>query len=376
MASYTSTSSQFAVGKVAAANQDDEPCMHALKLLGGLAVPFTIKAVIELGIMDLLLAADRAMTAEALTAALPCPAPAPAAAAAMVDRMLRFLASHGVVRCATESEELGSDDGKSCRRYAAAPVCKWFARGGGVESVVPMGFWMTSTTNMETWHNIKDGVLAGETPFDKAYGMPVFEYLGANGTMNTLFNEAMASHSMIITKRLLEVFRGFENYSVLVDVGGGNGTTMQMIRSQYENISGINYDLPHVIAQASPIEGVEHVAGNMFDNIPRGDAIILKWILHNWGDKECVKILKNCYTALPVNGTVIILEYILPETPEETLASQLAFDFDLGMMLFFGASGKERTEKELLELAREAGFSGDYTATYIFANVWAHEFTK
>jgi len=98
-------------------------------------------------------------------------------------------------------------------------------------------------------------VLAGETPFDKAYGMPVFEYLGANGTMNTLFNEAMASHSMIITKRLLEVFRGFENYSVLVDVGGGNGTTMQMIRSQYENISGINYDLPHVIAQASPIEG-------------------------------------------------------------------------------------------------------------------------
>jgi caffeic acid 3-O-methyltransferase len=102
----------------------------------------------------------------------------------------------------------------------------------------------------------------------------------------------------------------------------------------------------------------------------------VQWILHNWGDKECVKILKNCYTALPVNGTVIILEYILPETPEETLASQLAFDFDLGMMLFFGASGKERTEKELLELAREAGFSGDYTATYIFANVWAHEFTK
>ncbi|CAD6246855.1 unnamed protein product [Miscanthus lutarioriparius] len=312
------------------------------------------------------------MSAEELTAGLPCPAPA--TCTAMVDRMLRFLASHSVVRCATESE-LGPD-GKRCRRYAAAPVCKWFARGGSVESVVPLGLLMLSKTFMENWYYIKDAVLEGETPFHKAYGMPVFEYLGANGSMSTLFNEAMASHSMIIAKRLVEVFRGFENYTVLVDVGGGKGTTLQMIRSQYENISGVNYDLPYVIAQASPIEGVEHVGGSMFDNIPPGNAIMLKWILHDWGDKECVKILKNCYTALPVNGTMVILEYILPETPEQTLAAQLAFDLDLAMMVQFGASGKERTEKELSELAREAGFSGGCTATYIFANVWALEFTK
>ena len=70
----------------------------------------------------------------------------------------------------------------------------------------------------------------------------------------------------------------------------------------------------------------------------------MQWILHDWGDKDCVKILKNCYAALPVNGTMIILEYILPETPEETLTSKLAFNFDFGMMLMYGAKGKERTE--------------------------------
>lgn len=345
--------------------------MFALKLLGGFAVPCTVKAIIELGIMDRLLTAERAMSAEELMAGMPCACPD--TAAAMVDRMLRFLASHSVVRCATESE-LGPD-GKSCRRYAAAPVCKWFARGAGVESVVPFGMMVLSKTIVKTWYNIKDAVLEGETPFDKAYGMPLFQYLGANGTMNTLFNEAMASHSMIITKRLVEVFRRFENYGVLVDVGGGKGTTLKMIRSQYENISGVNYDLPHVIEQASPIEGVEHVGGSMFDNIPSGNAVLLKWILHDWGDKECVKILENCYTALPVNGTMIILEYILPETPEQTLAAGRVFDSDLAMMVLF-ASGKERTEKEFSQLAREAGFSGDHTATYIFANVWALEFTK
>jgi caffeic acid 3-O-methyltransferase len=125
--------------------------MYALKLLGGFAgfaVPCTLKAVIELGIMDRLLTAEGAMGAEELTAGLPCSCPA--TAAAMVDRMLRFLASHSVVKCATEWE-LGAD-GKSCRLYAPAPVCKWFARGAGVESVVPFGLMMLSKTFMEAWY--------------------------------------------------------------------------------------------------------------------------------------------------------------------------------------------------------------------------------
>lgn len=98
-------------------------------------------------------------------------------------------------------------------------------------------------------------MLEGAAPFEKTYGMPMFEYLSTNGPLNTVFHEAMANHSMIITKKLLKFFRGFEGLDVLVDVGGGNGTTLQMIRGQYKNMRGINYDLPHVIAQAAPVEG-------------------------------------------------------------------------------------------------------------------------
>jgi caffeic acid 3-O-methyltransferase len=45
------------------------------------------------------------------------------------------------------------------------------------------------------------------------------------------------------------------------------------------------------------------------------------------------------------------------------------------MLVTFG-SGKERTQREFSELAMEAGFSREFKATYIFANVWALEFTK
>ncbi|KAF3943053.1 hypothetical protein CMV_030352 [Castanea mollissima] len=40
----------------------------------------------------------------------------------------------------------------------------------------------------------------------------------------------------------------------------------------------------------------------MFHNVPKGDAIIIKYILHDWSDEDCMKLLRNCYEALPNNG--------------------------------------------------------------------------
>ncbi|CBI21923.3 unnamed protein product, partial [Vitis vinifera] len=37
----------------------------------------------------------------------------------------------------------------------------------------------------------------------------------------------------------------------------------------------------------------------MFEAIPPADAILLKWILHDWNHDECVKILKRCRDAIP-----------------------------------------------------------------------------
>ncbi|KAL6648567.1 hypothetical protein ACP70R_012791 [Stipagrostis hirtigluma subsp. patula] len=118
-----------------------------------------------------------------------------------------------------------------------------------------------------------------------------------------------------------------------------------MVTAQHKRLRGVSYDLPHVIAQAPPIEGVEHVGGSMFDYVPSGTAILLKWILHLWGDEDCVKILKNCYEALPADGKVIVVEYVLPASPEPTLAAQGALRLDV-VMLNRLAGGKERTERE------------------------------
>ncbi|XP_031263655.1 caffeic acid 3-O-methyltransferase-like [Pistacia vera] len=94
----------------------------------------------------------------------------------------------------------------------------------------------------------------------------------------------------------------------------------------------INFDLSHVKADAPSYPGVVYVGGDMFLSVPKGgDAISMKlisstisvqWILHDWSDEHCLKILKNCWEALPNSGKVIIVEFILLETPDNSLYSK------------------------------------------------------
>ncbi|GLJ07297.1 hypothetical protein SUGI_0063830 [Cryptomeria japonica] len=49
-------------------------------------------------------------------------------------------------------------------------------------------------------------------------------------------------------------------------------------------------------------EGVKYVGGDMFKEVPSADAVFMKWVLHDWGDEDCVKILKQCRKAIPETG--------------------------------------------------------------------------
>ena len=60
----------------------------------------------------------------------------------------------------------------------------------------------------------------------------------------------------------------------------------------------VNFDLPEVVATAAPLEGVEHVGGDMFkpETFPSGaDCIFMKHILHDWSDEDSVKVLKSLH---------------------------------------------------------------------------------
>ncbi|CAL9066043.1 unnamed protein product [Musa banksii] len=357
--------------QLTAEEEEEEARRFAMRLAMGYCLPLTLKVAIELELLETIVkAGPGAMLSPAdIAAGLPTENPQ---ATDMVDRMLRLLAANGILSWSVEASGV---DGRPACKYGAAPVCKYLTRNEDGVSMAAFTLLMHDKITMESCYYLKDAVLEGGIPFKKAHGMTAFEHHGKDPRYNKLFNDSMRNHSTILIKQLLETYRGFDDVKVLVDVGGGTGATLHLITSGHQHIKGINFDLPHVISGAPPYPGrVEHVSGDMFESVPSGgDAIFMKWILHDWTDEQCARILKNCWKALPKKGKVILVEYLLPMSPEQYSNSQGIFELDIGMMTYTG--GRERTQYELEALAKEAGFVG-FKATYISIYAWLIEFTK
>lgn len=103
--------------------------------------------------------------------------------------------------------------------------------------------------------------------------------------------------------------------------------------------------------------------------------VFLQWILHDWSDEHCVKLLKNCYKALPETSKVIVVESILPETPEDGhILAKIGFQSDMSMMSI-NPGGKERTHKEFELVAKQAGFTSIQPICRAYSD-WVIEFYK
>ena len=75
-------------------------------------------------------------------------------------------------------------------------------------------------------------------------------------------------------------------------------------------------------------------------------------ILHNWSEGDCVKILKNCWKALPNNKKLIIIERVISEN---IVDAKNTLRLDIIMLTLLG-EGKERTENEYKSFTKESGF--------------------
>jgi hypothetical protein len=88
----------------------------------------------------------------------------------------------------------------------------------------------------------------------------------------------------------------------------------------------------------------------MFNSAPPADAYMMKLILHDWNDDECVRILRNQHEAATPGGRVFIVEHVIPSVQ----TSRFAKLFDIHMMCW--GTGRERTQEEYATLLEKAGW--------------------
>lgn len=205
---------------------------------------------------------------------------------------------------------------------------------------------------------IRDGV---QNAFVREFGRMAFEHAIVDPSYARVFDEAMSSYSSSQTTWALQALQeyDFSNVSHLCDVAGGHGHLLCGFLAKYPHLRGTVLERPEVIADPARLwatrlglsERCEYVPGNMFEEVPPADTYMMKLILHDWNDEECVQILRSIHRSAAENGRVFIIEHLITEPAVPHFAKL----FDIHMMCW--GTGRERTPAEYAALLKRSGWA-------------------
>jgi ubiquinone/menaquinone biosynthesis C-methylase UbiE len=309
--------------------------MQMLQIISGFWVSRSVYVTAKLGIADLL--KDGAKTAAELASATNTHAPS-------LFRVLRALVPFGIV---TQDQQ---------DRFGTTPVLETL-RTDVPGSLRAFAMTELGEEHYPAWGELLYSVRTGGIAFDKAFGEPIWQFFASHPENAQIFNDAMTGVTGQATDALHAAYQ-FTGIETIMDVGGGHGSFLISILERNPNMRGILFDAPEVIEGAkAPVaksginDRTQLIGGNFFESVPEGaDAIILKWIIHDWNDEQCVTILKNCHRSLPENGKLMLVEAVVPANQEPHFSKFI----DLNMLVMTG--GRERTEAEFKQLYENSGF--------------------
>ncbi|XP_042057486.1 8-hydroxyquercetin 8-O-methyltransferase-like [Salvia splendens] len=314
---------------------------HVWNLIYNYISSMSLKSAIQLGIPDAIHKHNKPITLPQLADALSInKAKSPA-----LFRLMRILVHFNIFKHEEEA-------------YSLTRASRLLLRDGPL-SFAPLALVGIDAIMVDPFHHMAEWFKDEfPTPFFTRNGKTMWEFGENDEGWNKVFNDGMSSDSHIVNSILVnECKHVFEGLKSVVDVAGGTGVVAKAVAGAFPDIKCVVLDLPQVVDGLKGSENLRFVGGDMFEFIPPADAVILKWILHNWSVEDCVRILKKCKEVIGGignGGKVIIVDMVVDCEKQEHSAFQTQLLFDVLMMTVL--AGKERTEKEWAHLFSSAGF--------------------
>ena len=204
-----------------------------------------------------------------------------------------------------------------------------------------------SGEHLNAWQNLDFSIRTGNSSFEEIYKKPFFDFIDDNPEKLHAYQRAMYEYAKDDYKTLPDVI-DFGKHKSVMDVGGGYGAVLEYIKARNSKVECILFDLKKVVEQ-STIPNIQKIGGSFFDSLPKqAEAIVLSRVLHDWSNEKASIILRNCFNALPDNGTLYIIENCLDK-----------INFDLSLLslnMTAICDSYERTSSEYMKLSKKVGF--------------------
>ncbi|XP_012705582.2 acetylserotonin O-methyltransferase [Fundulus heteroclitus] len=315
-----------------------------LEYMEGFLISKTVFTSCELGVFDVLLAAERPLSAEEISQAV----------GASVDGTQRLLAAcTGLQLLNTQWE-----DGQAF--YSNTEQSRVFLTRSSPLSLY-QSIQYSSRTIYLCWHYLTDAVREGRNQYEKAFGVSskdLFQALYRSDEEMVKFMHLMNSIWNICGKDVVTAF-DLTPFEVVCDLGGCSGALAKQCTLAYPKCTVTIFDLPkvvrvsreHFVSAADQRIGFRE--GDFFkDSLPAADLFILARILHDWTDERCIELLCRIYKACKPGGGVLLVEALLNEDGSGPLTAQL---YSLNMLV--QTEGRERTGAQYAALLAASGFT-------------------
>ncbi|XP_054887989.1 acetylserotonin O-methyltransferase [Poeciliopsis prolifica] len=315
-----------------------------LEYMEGFLISKTVFTSCELGVFDVLLAAERPLSAEKISQAV----------GASLDGMQRLLAA------CTGLQLLNTHWDNGQVFYSNTEQSRVFLTRSSPLSLC-QSIQYSSRTIYLCWHYLTDAVREGGNQYEKAFGVSskdLFQALYRSDEEMVKFMHLMNSIWNICGRDVVTAF-DLTPFKVICDLGGCSGALAKQCTLAYPECIVTIFDLPKVVRVSGEhfvTEADQRISfheGDFFkDSLPVADLYILARILHDWTDERCIELLCRIYQACKPGGAVLLVEALLNEDGSGPLTAQL---YSLNMLV--QTEGRERTGAQYAALLAASGFT-------------------
>lgn len=210
------------------------------------------------------------------------------------------------------------------------------------------------------------------SPFALAHGgKPLFEVLAEDPERRDRFYRLMQFMASGELGNMKHALTGFDwsvvdkPGSTVIDLGGGYGQLSGVLAKHTKHVQFVVQDVGSSLADAEkaraafvppevekPVQFMEQDLFELNKTTFPVDLVFMRMILHDWGDKHVVKILRNLVPIMKPGSQILIIDQVLKDEVGVNVADTFELNMDLSMWLQL--NGKERTLKQFCGLLKHA----------------------